>query len=83
MKKRLCANGDCQEDEAVITLNYYDDERPAFCSEECAVEWLQRRIEVKDRNADARRAQSYLATGPLVLVEDMTPPVRVVFDDDQ
>lgn len=44
MIKRLCAYGNCRNDDVTVTVNHRQGlERPAFCCEEHAALWLIRK----------------------------------------
>ena len=54
--KRLCAFGNCHNDEVRVTLNN-GDERPAFCSELHAALWLVGRLRWKGPGATRDNAE--------------------------
>jgi len=43
MKDRLCDYGDCEETKVAVTVNFKNEERPAFCCAEHAALWLLKR----------------------------------------
>jgi hypothetical protein len=43
MKDHLCDWGDCENTDVAISINYRNEERPRFCCEEHAANWLIRR----------------------------------------
>ncbi len=41
-RERICQYGNCHETNITITVNYRNEERPAFCCEDHAALWLMR-----------------------------------------
>jgi hypothetical protein len=42
-KDRLCDYGNCEKTRVAVTVNYHNEERPAFCCGEHAALWLLQR----------------------------------------
>jgi hypothetical protein len=43
VKERMCDYGNCEETKVAVTVNFKNEERPAFCCAEHAAMWLLKR----------------------------------------
>lgn len=62
MKPRMCAYGNCENDDVVVTVNLRNQERPAFCCIAHATLWLMKRL-------PPRRDPEFLASVGKLLAE--------------